>query len=74
MAALVQRYMPELFETEFDHMEELADELAAWLRAADLQLEDVSGLFYDPLRQRARLSARTGVNYLACATRPGVAA
>ena len=49
-------------------------ELAAWLRAADLQLEDVSGLFYDPLRQRARLSARTGVNYLACATRPGVAA
>ena len=49
-------------------------ELAAWLRAADLQLEDVSGLFYDPLRQRARLSARTGVNDLACATRPGVAA
>ena len=49
-------------------------ELAAWLRAADLQLEDVSGLFYDPLRQRARLSARTDVNYLACATRPGVAA
>ena len=49
-------------------------ELAAWLRAADLQLEDVSGLFYDPLRQRARLSARTDVNYLACAARPGVAA
>lgn len=42
-------------------------ELAAWLRAADLQLEDVSGLFYDPLRQRARLSSRTEVNYLACA-------
>ncbi|WP_024870460.1 bifunctional 2-polyprenyl-6-hydroxyphenol methylase/3-demethylubiquinol 3-O-methyltransferase UbiG [Pseudoxanthomonas suwonensis] len=46
-------------------------ELAAWLRAADLQLEDVSGLFYDPLRQRAKLSRRTEVNYLACAVKAG---
>jgi len=46
-------------------------ELAAWLRGADLQLEDVSGLFYDPLRQRASLSKRTGVNYLACAAKAG---
>ncbi|HET6396048.1 MAG TPA: bifunctional 2-polyprenyl-6-hydroxyphenol methylase/3-demethylubiquinol 3-O-methyltransferase UbiG [Pseudoxanthomonas sp.] len=46
-------------------------ELAAWLREAGLQLEDVSGLFYDPLRQRARLSRRTGVNYLACAVKAG---
>ena len=45
--------------------------LAGWLRAAGLQLDDVSGLAYDPLRQRAHLSRRTGVNYLACATRPG---
>src|SRR5690606_3936366 len=45
-------------------------ELAAWLRAAGLQLEDVSGLFYDPLRHRARLSRRTEVNYLACAVKP----
>ena len=42
-------------------------ELARWLRDAGLELEDVSGLFYDPLRQRARLSSRTEVNYLACA-------
>ena len=49
-------------------------ELAAWLRAAGLQVEDVSGLFYDPLRQRARLSTRTEVNYLACAAKPGAAA
>ena len=42
-------------------------ELASWLREAGLQIEDVSGLFYDPLRQRARLSSRTEVNYLACA-------
>jgi 2-polyprenyl-6-hydroxyphenyl methylase/3-demethylubiquinone-9 3-methyltransferase len=46
-------------------------ELAAWLREAGLQLEDVSGLFYDPLRQRASLSSRTEVNYLACAAKAG---
>ena len=46
-------------------------ELAGWLREADLQLEDVSGLSYDPLRQRASLSRRTGVNYLACAAKAG---
>ncbi|UNK57609.1 bifunctional 2-polyprenyl-6-hydroxyphenol methylase/3-demethylubiquinol 3-O-methyltransferase UbiG [Pseudoxanthomonas daejeonensis] len=44
-------------------------ELAAWLRDAGLQVEDVSGLFYDPLRQRASLSKRTEVNYLACAVK-----
>jgi 2-polyprenyl-6-hydroxyphenyl methylase/3-demethylubiquinone-9 3-methyltransferase len=44
-------------------------ELSAWLREADLQIEDVSGLFYDPLRQRASLSRRTEVNYLACAAK-----
>ena len=46
-------------------------ELAGWLREAGLQLEDVSGLFYDPLRQRASLSGRTAVNYLACAAKAG---
>lgn len=45
-------------------------ELAAWLRAAGLQLEDVSGLFYDPVRGQARLGRRTDVNYLACAVKP----
>ena len=46
-------------------------ELAGWLRQAGLQLEDVSGLFYDPLRQQAHLSKRTEVNYLACALKAG---
>ncbi|KAF1688740.1 bifunctional 2-polyprenyl-6-hydroxyphenol methylase/3-demethylubiquinol 3-O-methyltransferase UbiG [Pseudoxanthomonas koreensis] len=46
-------------------------ELTGWLRDAGLQLEDVSGLFYDPLRQRASLSKRTEVNYLACASKAG---
>lgn len=45
-------------------------ELGAWLRAADLVLEDVSGLVYDPLRHTARVGGRTDVNYLACAVKP----
>jgi 2-polyprenyl-6-hydroxyphenyl methylase/3-demethylubiquinone-9 3-methyltransferase len=44
-------------------------ELAAWLRAAGLQLEDVSGLHYNPLARRATLGRRTEVNYLACAVK-----
>ena len=46
-------------------------ELAAWLRAADLELEDVSGLMYEPWRNAARIVSRTDVNYLACAKKPG---
>ena len=45
-------------------------ELGAWLRAADLELEDVSGLIYDPLRHSARVGGRIDVNYLACAVKP----
>ena len=45
-------------------------ELAAWLRAAQFELEDVSGLIYDPLRHTARVGGRTDVNYLACAVKP----
>ena len=42
-------------------------ELAKWLREAGLELEDVSGLMYEPWRNAARIVARTDVNYLACA-------
>ncbi|WP_159015235.1 bifunctional 2-polyprenyl-6-hydroxyphenol methylase/3-demethylubiquinol 3-O-methyltransferase UbiG [Cognatiluteimonas profundi] len=45
-------------------------ELAAWLREAGLELEDVSGLVYEPWRNAARISSRTDVNYLACALKP----
>ncbi|MGV8941531.1 MAG: bifunctional 2-polyprenyl-6-hydroxyphenol methylase/3-demethylubiquinol 3-O-methyltransferase UbiG [Lysobacter sp.] len=45
-------------------------ELGGWLRAAGLQLEDVSGLMYEPWRNAARLSKRTDVNYLAFARKP----
>jgi 2-polyprenyl-6-hydroxyphenyl methylase/3-demethylubiquinone-9 3-methyltransferase len=44
-------------------------ELGAWLRAAGLQLEDVSGLAYDPVRRTARVGGGTWVNYLACAVK-----
>lgn len=45
-------------------------ELAAWLREAGLELEDVSGLAYEPWRNSARIVPRTDVNYLACAVKP----
>lgn len=45
-------------------------ELSAWLRAAGLELEDVSGLMYEPWRNAARVISRTDVNYLACAVKP----
>jgi 2-polyprenyl-6-hydroxyphenyl methylase/3-demethylubiquinone-9 3-methyltransferase len=44
-------------------------ELGAWLRAAGLLLEDVSGLAYDPVRRSARIGGGTSVNYLACAVK-----
>ncbi|OHE80601.1 MAG: bifunctional 3-demethylubiquinol 3-O-methyltransferase/2-polyprenyl-6-hydroxyphenol methylase [Lysobacterales bacterium GWF1_69_6] len=44
-------------------------ELAAWLRAAGLRLDDVSGLAYDPLRRKAWVGGPTAVNYLACAVK-----
>ena len=45
-------------------------ELASALRNAGLELEDITGLRYEPWRNAARLSSRTDVNYLACARKP----
>lgn len=45
-------------------------ELASALRDAGLELEDITGLRYEPWRNAARLSSRTDVNYLACARKP----
>ena len=45
-------------------------ELAKWLRQAGLELEDVSGLMYEPWRNGARVVSRTDINYLACARKP----
>jgi len=45
-------------------------ELARLLRHAGLELEDVSGLGYNPLTRKAWLSRFTAVNYLLCARKP----
>jgi len=45
-------------------------ELSAWLRDAGFELEDVSGLAYDPIRRKAWVNRRTDINYLACAVKP----
>jgi 2-polyprenyl-6-hydroxyphenyl methylase/3-demethylubiquinone-9 3-methyltransferase len=45
-------------------------ELGRLLRHAGLELEDVSGLGYNPLARKAWLSRFTGVNYLLCARKP----
>ena len=45
-------------------------ELAKLLRHADLDLEDVSGLAYNPLNRKAWLSPITAVNYVLCARKP----
>ena len=46
-------------------------ELAAALRSADLELEDVVGIAYNPLSRRASLTKNVQINYLACAGKPG---
>ena len=45
-------------------------ELGRLLRHAGLQLEDVSGVVYNPLNRKAWLSAITAVNYLVHACKP----
>lgn len=45
-------------------------ELARLLRHAGLELEDVSGLGYNPLSRKAWLSRIIAVNYLLCARKP----
>jgi 2-polyprenyl-6-hydroxyphenyl methylase/3-demethylubiquinone-9 3-methyltransferase len=44
-------------------------EAARPLRRAGLRIEDLSGVVYDPLRDRFRLGADLGVNYMLFATR-----
>ena len=71
LAIVGAEYVARLLPKGTHHYKEFIrpSELAAWLRDAGLQLQDVSGLAYEPWRQRARLSTRTDVNYLACAVK-----
>jgi len=54
---------------QYDHFIR-PSELAVWLRAADLQLEDISGVRYLPFVETASLTSRTEINYLASAIKP----
>jgi 2-polyprenyl-6-hydroxyphenyl methylase/3-demethylubiquinone-9 3-methyltransferase len=45
-------------------------ELASGLRAAGLELEDLSGLAYNPFTRHAAIVKNAQVNYLACARKP----
>jgi 2-polyprenyl-6-hydroxyphenyl methylase/3-demethylubiquinone-9 3-methyltransferase len=67
-AEYVARVLPEGTHQYRDFIK--PSELGAWLRAVELQLEDVSGLMYEPWRNAARIIHRTDVNYLACAVKP----
>ena len=45
-------------------------ELGLWLRQCSMELNDLTGLTYDPLTRRYSLSSDITVNYLCCAGRP----
>jgi 2-polyprenyl-6-hydroxyphenyl methylase/3-demethylubiquinone-9 3-methyltransferase len=45
-------------------------ELHGWCRAAGLEIVDLQGLHYDPLRRKAWLGRDVGVNYLIAARKP----
>jgi len=40
-------------------------ELAGWLRAENLDLDNIKGIYYNPLLRSASLTNRLGVNYIA---------
>ena len=46
-------------------------ELSAWLRSADLVVEDIKGLHYNPLTRSVMLGGNVQVNYLLHASKPG---
>jgi 2-polyprenyl-6-hydroxyphenyl methylase/3-demethylubiquinone-9 3-methyltransferase len=48
-------------------------ELAAWARAAGLELTGIAGLAYDPVTRKARETGDPSVNYVAQLQRPGSA-
>lgn len=72
LAIIGAEYIAQLLPKGTHHYRDFIkpSELATWLRASGLALEDVSGLLYEPWRNAARLGSRTDVNYLACAVKP----
>lgn len=69
-AEYVMRYLP---RSTHDYQKFIRpSELSAWIRQAELQLEDLSGMVYNPFNRQFRLHPTdVDVNYLAHTTRPG---
>ena len=72
VAIVGAEYIARLLPRGTHHYQEFIKpaELARWLRDADVELRDVSGMTYEPWRNSARLSSRTDINYLAHAQLP----
>jgi len=47
-------------------------ELGGWLRSSGLELEDISGLHYNPIGRYVKLGGNVNVNYLVFAQRPSL--
>ncbi len=47
-------------------------EMASSLRRVGFELQDISGLHYNPISKKASISPNTSVNYLMCAQKPHV--
>ena len=72
LAIVGAEYIARLLPTGTHHYEQFIkpSELAGWLRQVELELQDVSGLMYEPWRNAARIVSRTDVNYVGSALKP----
>ncbi len=65
-AIIAAEYLLKLIPKGTHHYEKLIRpaELAAWARAADLEIAQIMGMTYNPLMREYKLTSRTDVNYL----------
>ena len=72
LAIVAAEYVLGLVPKGTHHYDKLVrpSELAAWARAAGLDLIASSGVEYNPLTRRVRLSANTDVNYMLAFSKP----
>ena len=72
LAIVGAEYVARLLPRGTHHYEQFLkpSELATLLRAAGLELDELSGLAYNPLTRKAHATARVDVNYLVCARKP----
>ncbi|CAA0100663.1 Ubiquinone biosynthesis O-methyltransferase [BD1-7 clade bacterium] len=72
MAILGAEYVLKLVPKGTHHYEKLIrpSELNAWLRNAELLLNDMTGIEYNPLTKQYRISDNTDVNYMVHVTKP----